>query len=213
MKHGIRGANLKHENMPMKDIEMWPEGFLFLWPKASLTGCNYEAVRNKTSNSAAFYHRPIGTYRSCQGFLGSIWIWHRDAFLLLSLTPTGQRCFQLLVNHYFAQILGIAAQIPADKPDDKYAIWIWGGEPVQRCVLAVRRAGTAHTNHRLMSPCLIPVCSAAHPLVKTCPGPRGPIGDELPRGQEVTRGVPASVKWSPCRHKCYPHTNVSPLVV
>lgn len=129
MKHGIRGANLKHENMPMKDIEMWPEGFLFLWPKASLTGCNYEAVCNKTSNSAAFYHRPIGTYRSCQGFLGSIWIWHRDAFLLLSLTPPGQRCFQLLVNHYFAQILGIAAQIPADKPDDKYAIWIWGENP------------------------------------------------------------------------------------
>lgn len=37
---------------------------------------------------------------------------------------------------------------------------------------------TAALSHRLMSPRLIPHCSGAHPLVKTCPA-GGPIGCDL----------------------------------
>lgn len=51
-----------------------------------------------------------------------------------------------------------------------------GERPASAAFWLFPERNIAH-NHRLMSPCLVPVCSAAHQLVKTCPS-SGPIGDD-----------------------------------
>lgn len=63
------------------------------------------------------------------------------------------------------------------------------GKPGQRCIWPFPTRNSAHSHH-LMSPRQIPVCSAAHPPVKTCPA-SGPIGDAA---AWTGSDVPASVK-------------------
>lgn len=91
---------------------------------------------------------------------------------------------------YCAPVLWTRAQSWAVRQEGHVRVWRCCGEARAALRLAVSRAEYSAHSHRLMSPCLIPVCSAAHPLVKTCPA-NGPIGGDL---AWTGSDVPASLK-------------------